>query len=303
MTSESVRDAATAPRPGGLSPLLHAMRPRQWMKNLLVLAAPLAAGRIGDVGVLVNTALAFVTFCAAAAAVYLFNDVRDADEDRRHPAKRHRPVARGTLAPATALITSGVLTVAAIGAGTAVAPGLGITVTVYLVVQASYSLGVKHQPVIDLACVASGFLLRAVAGGVASGLVLSPWFLLVASFGSLFVVAGKRFSEIYTLGVAAGTRRSLHGYSESYLRFVWSMAASVTVLAYSLWAFTEAGGSGRAVWAELSVAPFVLGMLRYAVDVDRGTAGAPEDIVLGDRVLQVLGLVWCLTVVLAVYTR
>ncbi|MDQ3629079.1 MAG: decaprenyl-phosphate phosphoribosyltransferase [Actinomycetota bacterium] len=303
MRRESAPEVTTGTGPGGLSPLLHAMRPRQWVKNLLVLAAPLAAGRIGDADVLLTAALAFAVFCAASAAVYLFNDVRDADEDRRHPAKRHRPVAGETLTPATALVASGALAVVATGAGTVIAPGLGVTVAVYLAVQASYTLGLKHQPVIDLACVAAGFLLRAVAGGVASGIVLSPWFVLVASFGSLFIVAGKRFSEIHTLGAAAGTRRSLHSYSESYLRFVWSMAASVTVLAYSLWAFTEAGGPGHVPWAELSVAPFVLGMLRYAVDIDRGSAGAPEDIVLEDRVLQVLGLLWGLTVVLAVYAR
>ncbi|MGI8986163.1 MAG: decaprenyl-phosphate phosphoribosyltransferase [Nocardioidaceae bacterium] len=303
MTSESVRDAATAPDPRRISPLLRAMRPRQWVKNVLVLAAPLAAGRIGDADVLMTTGLAFVVFCAASAAVYLGNDVRDAEEDRRHPIKQHRPVAAGTLAPATALIASGVLAVVSTGAGILVALDFGITVAVYLAVQASYTLGLKQQPVIDLACVASGFLLRAVAGGVASGIALSPWFLLVASFGSLFMVAGKRFSEVYTLGAAAETRRSLHGYSESYLRFVWSMAASVTVLAYSLWAFTEAGGHGDPPWAELSVAPFVVGMLRYAVDIDRGSAGAPEDIVLEDRVLQVLGLMWSVMVALVVYAR
>lgn len=303
MTSESVRDRPAVGGGGPLPPLLQAMRPRQWMKNVLVFAAPLAAGRIAEADLLVIAALSFVVFCAASCSVYLFNDVRDVDEDRRHPVKRLRPVAAGTLSPRTALVAAGLLAAAAVIGGTAVEPALGGTVGAYLVIQGGYALGLKHQPVLDLACVASGFLLRAIAGGVAGGIALSPWFLLVASFGSLFMVAGKRFSEIHTLGASAGTRRSLHGYSESYLRFVWSMAASVTVVAYSLWAFTEAGGAGRPPWAELSVAPFVVGLLRYAVDIDRGSAGAPEEIVLADRVLQVLGVLWVVTTAVAVYTR
>jgi len=115
------------------------------------------------------------------------------------------------------------------------------------------------------------------------------------------MVAGKRFSEIRRLGTDSGTRKSLEVYSESYLRFVWSLAAAVTVVTYVQWSFDNAGGRpGDISWGVISVAPMVLGMLRYAVDIDRGEAGAPEDIVLGDRVLQVLGLLWLLTLIPAV---
>lgn len=282
--------------------LLRAVRPRQWAKNVLVAAAPLAAGQLTEAGVLRGTALAFVTFCCAASAIYLINDVRDVEEDRRHPTKRFRPIAAGELAPRTALGLAAVLVVTGLALGFVVAIPLGATVATYLVVQVAYAMGLKHQPVMDLAAVAAGFLLRAIAGGVASGIHLSPWFLLVASFGSLFMVSGKRYSEIHTLGADAGTRRSLEYYSQSYLRFVWSLAASVTIMAYSLWAFGQARAGGIP-WEEMSVAPFVLGLLRYAVDIDRGSAGAPEDIVFGDRVLQVLGATWVVLIVLAVSLR
>ena len=281
--------------------VLRAVRPRQWVKNALVLAAPLAAGRVDEPDVLVGSALAFVVFCLAAGAVYLVNDVRDVEEDRRHPTKRLRAIASGELPETTAYAVAGVLLVAALTAGFLVAVPLGVTVAVYLTIQLAYAGGLKHQPVMDLACVASGFLLRAIGGGVATGIPLSPWFLLVASFGSLFMVAGKRYSEIHTVGAAAGTRRSLEYYSESYLRFIWSMAASVTVVAYSLWAFERVELRDDFPWAEISVAPFVLALMRYAVDIDRGTAGTPEDIAFTDRVLQLLALSWVATVTLAVY--
>jgi decaprenyl-phosphate phosphoribosyltransferase len=147
--------------------------------------------------------------------------------------------------------------------------------------------------------VAVGFLMRAVAGGLAASLPISQWFLLVAGFGSLFIVAGKRYSELDTLGREAGTRRSLVRYTGTYLRFVWSTAAAATVMSYSLWAFEMSRGTSEP-WHMLSIGAFVLGVLRYAVDIDAGTAAEPEDIVLADHVLQGLGVVWLLFVALGI---
>ena len=152
------------------------------------------------------------------------------------------------------------------------------------------------------AAVASGFVLRAISGGVATDLPISNWFLLVTSFGSLFMVAGKRYSELVLVGDAAATRKTLKEYSASYLRFVWSLSAGVAVTAYCLWAFDMGNQHADAVpWATISIAPFVMAILRYAVDVDKGAAGAPEEIVLGDRVLLGLGVVWVLTLALGVF--
>ena len=151
--------------------------------------------------------------------------------------------------------------------------------------------------------VASGFLLRGVAGGAAAGIPLSQWFLLVAAFGALFMVAGKRYSELIVVGDAAATRKTLKEYSASYLRFVWSLSAGVTLTTYSLWAFELRKAHPGFPWETLSIAPFVLALLRYAVDVDRGAAGAPEEIVLRDRVLLALGAIWLTFVVLGVVTR
>lgn len=296
-------DRAETPalRGGPVRGLVRALRPRQWVKNVLVLAAPLAAGSVLDPDVLGPSALAFVLFCLAASAVYLVNDVVDAEEDRRHPRKRFRPIAAGVVRPGLALAVAVVLAGAALtGAALLTRTGLVAILAGYVVLSLAYCLGLKNQPVLDLAVVAAGFLLRGVAGGVAAGLPLSQWFLLVAAFGSLFMVAGKRYSELVLVGDLAATRRTLQAYSASYLRFVWSLSAGVAVTAYSLWAFEMVAGQGGVPWATLSIAPFVLAILRYAVDVDEGTAGAPEEIVLRDPVLLVLGLTWAMTVGLGV---
>ena len=288
-------------RPWGV---VRALRPRQWVKNLLVLAAPLAAGAVFEADVAGPTAVAFVLFCLASSAVYLVNDAIDVEEDRRHPRKRFRPIAAGLVPRSLAVALAAVLfTVTLVTAALLTRPELAWVLASYVVVQLAYCLVLKNEPVIDLAVVASGFLLRGIAGGVAAGLPLSQWFLLVAAFGSLFMVAGKRYSELVVVGDEAATRKTLQEYSDSYLRFVWSLSAAVTVTAYCLWAFDMTPGQDGVPWATISIAPFVLGILRYAVDVDRGAAGAPEEIVLGDRVLLLLGLVWALVVGVGVFTR
>jgi decaprenyl-phosphate phosphoribosyltransferase len=287
-------------RPWGV---VRALRPRQWVKNALVLAAPLAAGSVFRPEVLGPTALAFLLFCLASSAVYLVNDTIDVAEDRRHPRKRFRPIAAGLVPRPLAIGLAVVLfAVAMTLAVTLTRPALAGVLGAYVVIQLAYCLFLKNQPVIDLAVVASGFLLRGIAGGVAAGLALSQWFLLVAAFGSLFMVAGKRYSELIVVGDAAATRKTLKEYSASYLRFVWSLSAGVAVTAYCLWAFDMGNAHSDSVpWATISIAPFVMAILRYAVDVDKGNAEEPEEIALHDRVLLVLALTWCASLLLAVW--
>ncbi len=290
-------------RPSRVPAAVRAVRPRQWVKNVLVFTAPLAAGRLTERDVVWHGLLAFVAFCLISATVYLINDVRDVEEDRLHPRKRFRPVAAGEITPAAALLLAAVTGVLGFSLGFWVSGALGLTLTVYLVLQVLYSAFLKHLPVVDLAMVASGFLLRAVAGGVATDIPLSQWFLLVAAFGSFFMVAGKRYSEIKSVGADAGTRRSLLRYSESYLRFAWMLAAVMVLISYSLWAFQNRGaGVGGLPWTAISIAPFTLGLMQYALEVDTGNAGEPEEVVLHDHVLQVIGLVWLVTIALGVST-
>ena len=291
---EALGAQSRAPGAGTLlGSVVQGLRPRQWVKNVLVLAVPLAAGSLARPEVLLPTVVAFALFCLVSGGVYLVNDVRDAEADRQHPRKRYRPVASGALPVPIALTVAAVLLVGSLVAGILLTrPELAGVLGAYVAISLCYSLFLKNQPVIDLAVVASGFLLRGVAGGAAAGIAPSQWFLLVASFGALFIVAGKRYADLVALGDDAGaTRKSLGAYSASYLRFVWSMSAGVTCTVYCLWAFELRDASG-VPWTTISIAPFVLGLLRYAVDVDRGTAGAPEEILLRDRFLVGIGVIW-----------
>ncbi|MFH8406760.1 decaprenyl-phosphate phosphoribosyltransferase [Streptomyces sp. NPDC018019] len=279
--------------------LLRTARPRQWVKNLLVAAAPAAAGDLLLHRTLLQLPLLFLLFTAAAAAVYLVNDARDAAADRAHPDKCRRPVAAGEV-PVPVAYTAGALLAALVPAAAAVLcnPATAALLGGYLLMQLAYCVGLKNILVIDLVVVTTGFLMRAMAGGPALGIPLSRWFLITAGFGALFMVAAKRYSEALQAARderpdRGETRALLREYSDGYLRFVWQLAAGGAVLAYCLWAL-ESGGTpaGLLPWRQLSMIPFILAVLRYAVFADRGTAGAPEDVVLRDRPLAVIGLVW-----------
>ena len=267
------------------------------MKNVLVFAAPVAA--LGDARyaydyreVLIKVLLAFVVFSLGASAVYLVNDARDVEADRQHPTKRFRPIAAGVVPEWLAYTLAVVLVVVSLAISWFVTPNLALVMAVYIAIQLAYCFGLKHQPVIDICIVSSGFLIRAIAGGVAADVPLSQWFLLMMAFGSLFMAAGKRYAELQLAErTGAKIRKSLESYTSSYLRFVWTMSATALVLCYGLWAF-ERDDTGGTSWFVVSMIPFTIAILRYAVDVDGGQAGEPEEIALGDRVLQLLAVAW-----------
>ncbi|MGQ0573704.1 MAG: decaprenyl-phosphate phosphoribosyltransferase [Pseudonocardia sp.] len=283
--------------------VVRTMRPRQWVKNVLVLAAPFAAGILFSTAIATDLAVAFVAFSLAASGIYLVNDAKDVAADRAHPTKRHRPVAAGVVPVPVALGVAVALLAGALAVSILAGPALTVVIGVYVAVQLAYCFWLKHQPVLDICVVASGFLLRAVAGGAATGIALSQWFLLAAGFGSLFMVAGKRYAEMMLAErTGAKIRRSLERYSASYLRFVWALSATVLIMTYCLWAFQIREASPHnTVWTMISIVPFVVAVLRYAVDVDGGNGGEPEDIALGDRVLQVLAVAWLGTLAAAIY--
>jgi decaprenyl-phosphate phosphoribosyltransferase len=262
---------------------------------VLVFAAPGAAGVLTQPAALAQVSLTFAAFCLVASGTYLLNDARDVEADRAHPRKRHRPIASGRVSVRLAVLVGATLML--MGAAVAATVGLGLVglIGLYLAINFAYTLWLKHVAIVDLAAVASGFIIRAVAGGVAVSVPISNWFLIVASFGSLFLVAGKRYAEHGDLGVArAETRATLSAYSRDYLRFVWTTACAVAIAGYCLWAFEQAAGVDGLPLHELSIVPFVLFVLRYGLLLDTGHGGAPEDLVLGDRGLKLAALAWVL---------
>ncbi|GAB2653001.1 decaprenyl-phosphate phosphoribosyltransferase [Saccharopolyspora gloriosae] len=281
---------AKAGTPAGLvSGLIKELRPKQWVKNVLVLAAPFTAGALLQPSVVLDAALAFVVFSMAASGIYFINDAIDVESDRQHPTKRNRPIAAGLIPLPIAWGVSVLLLGGSLAISAGVSYGLLTVMAVYIAVQLGYCFGLKHQPVIDLCIVASGFLLRAVAGGAAAGLEITQWFYIVVAFGSLFMVAGKRYAEVKLAAeTGAKIRKSLKAYSPSYLRFVWAIAAAITIMTYCLWAY-DIREIEQSRWGIISIIPMVIAILRYAVDVDKGVAGEPEEVALKDKVLLVLG--------------
>lgn len=299
--------APVAPSERGVAfGLLRIARPKQWLKNVLVFAAPGAAGVLTHGGALGRSFGAFAIFCLAASGTYFVNDTLDAEADRHHPTKRSRPVAAGLVAPNLALACAAVLMAASIGfAWWLAGHRLAIVMALYVAISVAYSVRLKHEPVVDLAGLSSGFILRAIAGGVATGVALSNWFVIVASFGSLLIAAGKRSAEHVHLGDERALHRPvLDAYPPNFLRFVRLLSASVTITAYCLWAFERSaaiGPSHHPIWFELSIVPVVLAVLHLELRFERGRGGAPEELALHDHMLQVVGVLWVVLFAIGVY--
>jgi decaprenyl-phosphate phosphoribosyltransferase len=300
-------DGPGSPRPSMLRGIVRIARPRQWIKNLLVFAAPGAAGVLTHWHDFVLALGAFGIFCLAASGTYFLNDTVDAEADRHHPVKRLRPVAAGVVPARVALAIGLALMALAFGLAWALAGWhLALVIGIYLGVATAYSLRLKHEPVIDLACVAAGFVLRAIAGGVATGVPLSDWFVIVASFGSLLVVTGKRSAEQAEHGPGVH-RPILEEYPPAFLRSVRLLSAAVAVTAYCLWAFERSSATigthhHHAIWFQLSIIPVVLALLHLELRFERGQGAAPEDLALHDHLLQALGLAWVALFAAGVYS-
>lgn len=285
--------ARTSPRV-----LLRACRPRQWSKNLLVLAAPAAAGVVDRPQVAAQVLGAFFVLCLVSSATYLVNDVRDREQDRRHPRKRLRPVAAGELSPRSAVRVAALLAVLGIAVGSAIAPGLGAVAVGYLALTASYSLWLRHVIIADVLAIAAGFVLRAVAGGVATDIYLSRWFVIVTACCAVFLVTAKRYAELREHAGPRPMRETLRHYSAGGLRLTLVAAAALGGAAYVGWAFTR---PSHLVWYGLSIVPFLLWLGRYSVLIGTGAGQAPEELILRDRTLLALSVAWGLLFLGGVY--
>ncbi len=273
--------------------LVRQARPKQWVKNLLVFAAPGAAGVLNEWSSLWRALVMFVAFCLASSGTYFWNDLLDADSDRNHPTKQHRPIASGAIPTGIGRAVGTVLLIAGIGLAATTRWQAALVVAGYVALTSLYSTVLKHVAVVDLIAVAAGFVLRAVAGAVATDVQMSKWFSLTTSFASLFIVAGKRYAELRDLGEDAQTRSTLDDYTLGFLRIVLSVSCGAAMVTYCIWAFDtrEAAGSTWPFY-ELSIIPMATALLRYTLILEQGHGAAPEEIFAHDRVLQVLGLIW-----------
>lgn len=298
---EAVARPLTAPVLG----LVRAARPRQWLKNVLVLTAPLAAGVLGDPRSLRAALLVFAAFCLAASGAYLLNDAADVARDRLHPRKRHRPVASGVVPVPLARITG--VTLMALAPGVAALTGdwrPAAVVAGYLALTLAYTAWLKHVEVVDLIAVAGCHVIRAYAGAVAVDVPVTGWFLVVVSLAALLLVAGKREAELRGVepGAARGgepgaTRATLAAYTPAYLAQMRVMCSGAMIVTYCLWALNAHSG----VFYGLSIVPFVLLVLRYNLLVDRGEGEEPEELAVRDPQIRVFAVLLVACVALGIY--
>jgi 4-hydroxybenzoate polyprenyltransferase len=270
-----------------------ALRPRQWAKNLLLLAGILFAAKIGDPGRWLEALAAFAAYCAASSAAYLLNDVRDASQDRAHPLKRRRPVARGELSHGSALSLAALLVLASVGITAVLGLASIACLVAFCALQAAYTLRLKHVLLVDVLTISGLFVLRAAAGAIAVDVRISPWLLLCTGLLALFLALGKRRAELVLVGSQqAPGRPVLDGYSLGLVDQLIATVAGATIVAYSLYTLTA-----RDSHALIVTIPFVVfGLFRYLLLVHARAAGEePENVLLGDVPILVTVAAWAAT--------
>jgi 4-hydroxybenzoate polyprenyltransferase len=284
--------------------LLLSLRPSQWTKNLLVFAALIFAVKLFDARTVALSAGAFVIFCALSGVVYLFNDVMDRENDRRHPFKRRRPIAAGDLSVPTALTAAALLAIAALAGSFALGWQFGLVATAYLTLQALYSGPLKHIVIIDVLTLAVGFVLRAVAGAVVIEVSISHWLFVCTILLALFIALAKRRHELTLLADRAISHRPILGeYSAYLLDQMIAVVTASTLIAYIFYTISpETEQKFGTAWLGLTI-PFPLyGIFRYLYLVhQREGGGSPADLLLNDRPLLACVTFWVVAVVLIIY--
>lgn len=288
-----------------LRAILVSIRPRQWVKNLFVLAGLIFSQQLFT-PLLWPALAAFVLFCALSGAIYLFNDVADRERDRLHPTKRERPVASGALPVGVAVTAAFLLLAGSLAAGFALTPRFGVTALAYALLLILYSLWLKHVVIVDVLVVAMGFVLRAVAGAFAIDVEISGWLLICTILLALFLALGKRRNEVLAYATeSARYRPILDEYNSALLDQMIAVVTASTVTAYALYTMSpETVAKFRTHWLPATL-PFVLyGIFRYLYLLYRRQLGGnPSELFLNDRALLVNTVLWILAVLLIIYAR
>jgi 4-hydroxybenzoate polyprenyltransferase len=284
--------------------LLQSLRPSQWTKNCVVFAGLIFAERLRDPGAVLRATGAFAIFCILSGVVYLFNDIRDRDADRRHPIKSRRPIASGQLAVSTAAAAAVGLCVVALAASFRLDPRFGLVATIYVLLNGLYSISLKHIVILDALTIALGFVLRAAGGAVAIDVAFSHWLLLITLLGAMFLALGKRRAELVELaGGAQGHRRILAEYSPHLLDQMIGVLTSSTLLAYAFYTISPDTVQKFGTEQLIFTVPFILyGIFRYLYLVhQRAGGGNPSELLVTDRPLLICGALWVVAVIVIVY--
>lgn len=286
-----------------LKGLIKTMRPRQWLKNGLVYVPLIFDGKITDPESVIRTTIAFVLLCMMSGSVYIMNDLKDISKDRQHPKKRYRPLASGQLNPTFAAIAAVFFAAFSLIAGFFLSPAFDLVLLTYLVIQIAYTFYLKNVVLLDVLTVAAGFILRVAAGvAVISVERFSPWLYVCTGLLALFMVLGRRRHEILLLGPEAGSHRSiLTEYNLELIDRLIGIVTTSAIVAYSLYTFLAEGLPENHLM--MLTIPFVLyAVFRYLyLILVRHEGGAPEEIFLRDRPMQVTLVLYGIIVFFALY--
>ena len=281
--------------------LVVALRPRQWTKNGLLLVALAFTANIHQPALLVSALLGLALFCMLSSAGYLVNDALDVEADRQHPTKRLRPIPAGLVPVPVALTVAVLLAVAGLCGAVALNPRFGILALAYLILTATYSRWLKHIVLLDLFGIAAGFVLRAVAGAVVTGVPISPWLYIATMLGALLIGLGKRRSELQALGdSAAEHRKNLQVYSVELIDQLMLIVSSAALVTYALYTFS-AENMPKDHSMMLTVPVVLYGLFRYLLLARDGDVGAPEEVLLRDSGLRLTVAIWAVLAVSILY--
>lgn len=287
-------------------PLIKSLRPSQWAKNLFVLAPAVFGSLLLEPESAVRAALAFTAFCLASSSVYLVNDIRDREEDRRHPLKRHRPLAAGTLPVPAAVAAVVVLAGSAAAIAVYLGTGFATVLAAYLVLNVLYTFWLKHMVILDVMSISLGFVLRVEAGARASGVEVSRWLLLCTIFLALFLAFSKRRHEITLLaGAASGQRRVLDQYSPAFLDQMINVVTASSVVSYALYSVAPETVQKYKTGDLVYTIPMVLyGIFRYLYLMYQQSGDRnPTEAILRDPPFLINMALWGAAVVWIVYLR
>jgi 4-hydroxybenzoate polyprenyltransferase len=272
-----------------LTALLKTMRPRQWTKNAFVFFALVFDKQLFHLPAFLHTLGGFTLFCLISSVVYLVNDIADIEADRLHPTKKQRPLPSGKLPVGLAWAAAAVLTALCLPLAYWLAPGFAAVLATYLVINLAYSKWLKHVPIVDVFIIAAGFVLR-VEAGVALIVVerFSPWLYVVTTLGSLYLGFGKRRSELNLLAQGAGTHRKvLEGYNIPLLDQYITIVSAATILSYSLYTFSAPNlPANHSMMLTIPFVAYIIFRYLYLIQMTHN-AGAPEEVLLADRPIQI----------------
>ena len=285
---------------------LKLLRPKDWAKNLFLFLPLFFGRRFNDVDALLRVALGFVAFCFIASSIYIINDYRDREDDRKHPVKRKRPLASGAVSPRSALVICAILVVAGFAIALGIREKFAVVLAVYFLINLGYSLGLKAVPILDLILLAAGFVLRIKGGSVISLVPLSEWIVIMVFLLAIFMAIGKRRDDVLLkLTTGADMRKSIKGYNLDLLNILLALVSAIIIVAYLMYCMDPATITNMGTYRLYYTGVFVMaGIMRYLqIIYVSADAGSPTKILYKDRFIQVTLLLWIASFIVILYLK